>query len=82
MHKNELTSRVDISYLLKIGLFILLITFVVAIVIIIPSITITARSSIKVNPFLFLFILYYLLILCSESKIRFPLCSFRGSKVK
>lgn len=27
MHKNELTSRVDISYLLKIGLFILLITF-------------------------------------------------------
>ena len=27
IHKNELTSRVDISYLLKIGLFILLITF-------------------------------------------------------
>ena len=27
MHKNELTSRVDISYLLKIGLFILLIAF-------------------------------------------------------
>lgn len=27
MHKNELTSRVDISYLFKIGLFILLITF-------------------------------------------------------
>ena len=27
MHKNELTSRVDISYLLKIGLFIVLLTF-------------------------------------------------------
>lgn len=27
MHRNELTSKVDVGYLLKIGLFVLLIAF-------------------------------------------------------